>query len=562
MQKWMRRPLSALLSIVLVFSEIPLTALAAEGNGELAFEEDAIAKVIDDEDGLLPVEEGIDSEEDEQPSGGVVEGEEAPDYEVELEDSVAGAELGEKVVDEGDALDSSEESAKALESECEPDVVTDIPEEPALTGASEDPDDGWGEEEYIDLSDATVKVGKAPYNPEGDGVFPTVTVTLNGKVLKEDVDYVVEYWNNYDVGIGTVYIEGRGDYCGSTDKDFFITCPLSRFKVAPISNRTYTGKPIKPSVLVTESYYFDERLLEYRPDYLSEELERGYDYTLTYENNVNVGTATARIKGKNCYTGTKTRTFKIVAAPISKVSVDNIKTQKWTGKAVKPKPVVEYNGITLKAGTDYTLAYKNNVKAGSTATITLTGKGNFKGTKTVTFKIANKPGSWKKSGGRWWYRYSDGTYPTSQWLLLSGTWYYFDGSGWMVTGWRSISGTWYYFNSSGAMVTGWKSIGGSWYHFSDSGAMTRNKWVGNYYLGSSGAMLTSTYTPDGYWVGSNGKWVSGGSGSGSYGTVYWVPKGTVWHSTPECSTLSRSKTILSGTIAQSGMPRGCRVCTS
>lgn len=560
MQKWMRRPLSALLSFMLVFSEVPLTALAAEGNGELAFEEDAIIKVIDEEDDLLPTDEGIGFEEGELPSAGVAAGEKTPAFEGELEDSVSGSELDEKTTDEGDALDSPEESAnKAPEPGYDSDVASDTPEEPALTVASEDPDNGWEEEECIDLSGATVKVGKAPYNPEGDGVFPTVTVTLNGRVLKEGVDYVLEYWDNYDIGVGTVYIEGIGDYYGSTCKDFFITCSLSRFKVAPILNRTYTGKAIKPSVLVTESYYFDERLLEYRPDYLAAVLERSYDYTVTYENNVNVGTATVIIKGKDCYTGTKTRTFKIIAAPISKVSVGSIGTQKWTGKAIKPKPVVEYKGITLIAGKDYTLSYKNNVKAGSTATITLTGKGNFEGTKTVTFKIANKPGSWKKSGGRWWYRFFDGTYPASQWLQLSGVWYYFDGSGWMVTGWRSISGTWYYFNSSGAMVTGWKSIGGSWYYFSDSGAMARNKWVGNYYLGSSGAMLTSTWTPDGYWVGSNGKWVGGSS---SYGTVYWVPKGKVWHSTSSCPTLSRSSTVYSGTIAQSGKPRGCKVCTS
>jgi len=277
---------------------------------------------------------------------------------------------------------------------------------------------------------------------------------------------------------------------------------------------------------------------------------------------VQVGTATVIIKGRGNFGGSVKKTFRIVQANISKASVAKIGTQKWTTKAIKPKPVVKYGGTTLKQGTDYTLSYKNNVKAGSTATITITGKGSFKGTKTVTFKIGPKTGAWKKSGGRWWYRYLDGSYPKSEWKRIDGSWYYFDGSGWMVTGWRSVSGTWYYFNSSGAMVTGWKSIGGSWYYFNSSGAMARNRWQGDYYLGSSGAMLTNTTTPDGYRVGSNGKWIRDSGGSGSYGTVYWVPGGTVWHSTPECSTLSRSKTILSGSIAESGKSRGCYVCTS
>lgn len=44
------------------------------------------------------------------------------------------------------------------------------------------------------------------------------------------------------------------------------------------------------------------------------------------------------------------------------------------------------------------------------------------------------------------------------------------------------------------------------------------------------------------------------------GTVYWVASGEVYHSTPNCPTLSRSKNIYSGTIAESGKPRPCKVC--
>lgn len=44
------------------------------------------------------------------------------------------------------------------------------------------------------------------------------------------------------------------------------------------------------------------------------------------------------------------------------------------------------------------------------------------------------------------------------------------------------------------------------------------------------------------------------------GTVYWTPGGEVYHSTPNCPSLGRSKTIYSGTIAQSGKSRGCKNC--
>ena len=43
-------------------------------------------------------------------------------------------------------------------------------------------------------------------------------------------------------------------------------------------------------------------------------------------------------------------------------------------------------------------------------------------------------------------------------------------------------------------------------------------------------------------------------------TVYWVAGGEVYHSTSNCSTLKRSSNIQSGTIAQSGKSRPCKVC--
>jgi rRNA maturation protein Nop10 len=71
---------------------------------------------------------------------------------------------------------------------------------------------------------------------------------------------------------------------------------------------------------------------------------------------------------------------------IAQATVAAIKAKSYTGKALAPKPTVKMGTTTLKLGTDYTLAYKNNVKAG-TATITITGKGKYTSTKKVTFKI-------------------------------------------------------------------------------------------------------------------------------------------------------------------------------
>ncbi len=58
----------------------------------------------------------------------------------------------------------------------------------------------------------------------------------------------------------------------------------------------------------------------------------------------------------------------------------------YTGKTIKPAPVVTYNEKVLVSGTDYTVAYKNNKNIG-VAKVTITGKGIFYGTRSVEFKI-------------------------------------------------------------------------------------------------------------------------------------------------------------------------------
>ncbi|MBQ2093452.1 MAG: hypothetical protein II190_02590, partial [Ruminococcus sp.] len=61
----------------------------------------------------------------------------------------------------------------------------------------------------------------------------------------------------------------------------------------------------------------------------------------------------------------------------------------YSGAAKKPGVTVKYGTKTLTSGTDYTVAYSNNTNVG-TATVTVTGKGSYKGTKKATFKIKAK----------------------------------------------------------------------------------------------------------------------------------------------------------------------------
>jgi len=87
-----------------------------------------------------------------------------------------------------------------------------------------------------------------------------------------------------------------------------------------------------------------------------------------------------------------TYTIKVAKASVKSATIAKVTDKAYTGKKIAPAPKVTLGGVTLKKGTDYTLTYAKNVKVG-TATITVTGKGNYTGTKTLKFKIvqaANK----------------------------------------------------------------------------------------------------------------------------------------------------------------------------
>lgn len=88
-------------------------------------------------------------------------------------------------------------------------------------------------------------------------------------------------------------------------------------------------------------------------------------------------------------TTTVTKTNTSSKVDLSKVNVTAIKDQTYTGSAIKPSLTVKYNKKALKKSTDYTVSYSDNKKVGL-AKIKLTGKGSYKGTQTVTFKIVPK----------------------------------------------------------------------------------------------------------------------------------------------------------------------------
>ena len=223
--------------------------------------------------------------------------------------------------------------------------------------------------DVVDISSATVTaIANQTYT--GKALTPAPVVTVDDATLEKDTDYTLSYANNTKPGTATVTITGKGNYTGSVKKTFKIVGAISDATVA-ISAQTYTGAALTPAPTVT---------------FAGTTLKSGTDYTVKYANNTKPGTATVTITGKGNYTGSVSKTFPIAKASVSKATVSGIAGRTYNGKAQTQAPTVKMGTATLKSGTDYTLSYKNNVNAG-TATVTITGKGNYTGTEAVTFKI-------------------------------------------------------------------------------------------------------------------------------------------------------------------------------
>ena len=94
------------------------------------------------------------------------------------------------------------------------------------------------------------------------------------------------------------------------------------------------------------------------------------------------GNNSTQKSNSNSSTTTTTTKTSISSCSISLPS----KTYNYTGKNIRPEPTVICSGKRLTKGTDYTVSYYNNINAG-TATITITGKGNYTGRKAKTFEI-------------------------------------------------------------------------------------------------------------------------------------------------------------------------------
>lgn len=213
----------------------------------------------------------------------------------------------------------------------------------------------------------------------GYQITPGLTLTCGGNLLNQGSDYTVTYANNINVGTATVIAYAASDsyYIGSITGTFNISNTAGGMQITGYaSSYTYSGYPITPDVVVTMN---------------GRVLNRGTDYTVSYSNNINVGTATMTVTGIGSFSGTQTIYYTIEAKNIENCLTTAVTNYQYTGNTYTPNVTItdSSTGKTLVAGTDYTITYSNNTNPG-TASITVTALSkNYTGTKVIPFKITS-----------------------------------------------------------------------------------------------------------------------------------------------------------------------------
>lgn len=215
----------------------------------------------------------------------------------------------------------------------------------------------------VEIRDTDVIINGTEFAYSGQPIEPAVTVTIDGKTLTPGQDYAVEYVNNLVPGTGTAIIRGIATasetlgYTGEVRKDFTITAPeteapeeppvITEIKAADVSLEgtrfDYTGKAIEPKVTVTVG---------------GKVLTAGTDYSLTYGNNTQVGTATVTVRGlsnaQGGYSGEVKLTFSIVEVPAETgYQITKGGNATWYQKSEKnlsftaDGPFAKFTGVTI-----------------------------------------------------------------------------------------------------------------------------------------------------------------------------------------------------------------------
>lgn len=214
-----------------------------------------------------------------------------------------------------------------------------------------------------------------------DGATVYYNYNNNGKFLSKYTDYTITDAKPTDITstYRTANVHFTGNYTGDITQSYTYSPNAIDLSYANTYVSMYPGY----------AYYNGTRveMSNFTVTCNNRTLSKGYDYDVKYENNDKVGTATAIIYGKNGYVGTVKQTFQIYAGKMSDCTINFVGSTSYpyTGVAIRPAVTVKCGSVTLPVS-DYTVTYLNNTATG-TATVRVSGNGNFTGYKEATFTI-------------------------------------------------------------------------------------------------------------------------------------------------------------------------------
>lgn len=171
---------------------------------------------------------------------------------------------------------------------------------------------------YFNISNTATGMGitgyASTYTYTGNAITPDVVVTMNGRMLNRGTDYIVTYSNNTNVGTATMTVTGIGSFSGTKTINYTIEAKnIENCITTAVTNYQYTGNTYTPSVTLTDSS-------------TGKTLTAGTDYTITYSNNTNPGTASITVTAlSRNYTGSKVISFKITSAAVSGLRASQIR---------------------------------------------------------------------------------------------------------------------------------------------------------------------------------------------------------------------------------------------
>ena len=234
----------------------------------------------------------------------------------------------------------------------------------------------------VTLTDTHVTIEDTKFTYTGSYIEPRITVTVDGKELVRDQHYTLRYHNNIGVGTATASVTGMesAGYTGQVNVHFTIEkdAQMPEFQLITLQGTdvtlegtqfTHTGKAIEPKVTVTVK---------------DKVLTRGEDYALTYENNINVGTAYAVVRGIATasetvgYTGEVKIPFTIVKAQEETKPTDPTQPEQTEPEASEPEvmsyEITKGNNATWYTGSTKTLSFTANGWLQDFAGILIDGK--------------------------------------------------------------------------------------------------------------------------------------------------------------------------------------------